>query len=53
MILRECVEQKYDAQARHFALTGGDPVLYAKLLRKTYRAAIKRRAQKREPVAAK
>ena len=53
MILKECVEQKYAAQAKHFALTGGDPVLYAKLLRKTYRAAIKRRAQKREPVAAK
>jgi hypothetical protein len=43
MILKECVDSKYTAQARHFAQTGGNPVSYAKLLSKKYKAAIKRR----------
>lgn len=53
MILKECVDSKYAAQARHFAQTGGDPVSYAKLLSKKYKAAVKRRSEKREPVGAK
>jgi hypothetical protein len=53
MILKECVESKYAAQAKHFAQTQGDPVSYAKLLKKTYKAAIKRRNEKRELVGAK
>jgi len=43
MILKECVDSKYAAQARHFAQTGGDPVSYSKLLSKKYKAAVKRR----------
>jgi hypothetical protein len=53
MILKECVDSKYAAQARHFAQTGGDPVSYSKLLSKKYKAAVKRRSTKGEPVAAK
>ncbi len=43
MILKECVDSKYAAQARHQELTRGNPVSYAKLLTKKYKAAIKRR----------
>ncbi len=43
MILKECVDSKYAAQARHYAQTGGNPVSYAKLLSKKYKAAVKRR----------
>jgi hypothetical protein len=43
MILKECVDSKYAAQAKHFAQTGGDPVSYSKLLSKKYKAALKRR----------
>jgi hypothetical protein len=43
MILKECVDSKYAAQARHFAQTGGDLVSYSKLLSKKYKAAVKRR----------
>lgn len=46
MVLHECVEQKYVAQAKHLAQTGGDPVSYAKLMKKTYKATMKRRAAK-------
>jgi hypothetical protein len=53
MILKECVDSKYAAQAKHFAQTGGDPVSYSKLLKKTYKAAVKRRSEKRETVGAK
>jgi len=53
MILKECVESKYAAQAKHFAQTGGDPVSYAKLLTKKYKAAMKRRGQKLASAAAK
>ena len=55
MILKECVESKYAAQARHFAQTGGDPVSYAKLLSKKYKEAVKRRSAQNAPapVAAK
>jgi hypothetical protein len=41
MILKECVDSKYTAQARHFAQTGGDPVSYSKLLSKKYKVAVK------------
>ena len=44
MILKECVDSKYAAQAKHFAQTEGDPVSYAKLLSKKYKAAVKRRS---------
>jgi hypothetical protein len=53
MILKECVDSKYAAQAKHFAQTKGDPISYAKLLKKEYQAEIKRRKEKREPVSAK
>jgi hypothetical protein len=53
MILKECVESKYAAQAKHFAQTGGDPVSYAKLLKKTYKTTMKRRSAKREPAGGK
>jgi|GEM_PF-3043498 len=53
MILKECVDSKYAAQSRHFAQTSGDPVSYAKLLAKKYKAAIKRRSEKHEPVSTK
>lgn len=43
MILKECVDSKYAAQAKHFAQTGGDPVSYTRLLSKKYKAALKRR----------
>ena len=43
MILKECVDSKYAAQKRHYAQTGGNPVSYAKLLAKKYKAALKRR----------
>ena len=53
MILKECVDSKYAAQARHYAQTHGDLVSYSKLLSKKYKAAVKRRSEKREPVGAK
>ena len=53
MILKECVDSKYAAQAKHFAQTKGDPVSYAKLLKKEYQAEMKRRKAKREAVGAK
>ncbi len=53
MILKECVDSKYAAQARHFAQTHGDPVSYSKLLAKKYKAATKRRNEKREPAGEK
>jgi hypothetical protein len=46
MILKECVDSKYAAQAKHYAQTGGNPVSYAKLLTKKYKAALKRRSAK-------
>jgi hypothetical protein len=52
MILKECVDFKYAAQAKHFAQTHGDPVSYSKLLTKTYKAAVKRRSKKREMAGA-
>ena len=53
MILKDCVDSKYAAQARHFAQTGGDPVSYAKLLTKKYKEAVKRRSvQSAQPVIA-
>jgi hypothetical protein len=53
MILKECVDSKYAAQAKHFAQTKGDLVSYSKLLKKEYQAEIKRRKAMREPVGAK
>ena len=53
MILKDCVDSKYAAQAKHFAQTHGDPVSYSKLLTKKYKAAMKRRSEKRDPVGAK
>jgi hypothetical protein len=53
MILKDCVDSKYAAQAKHFAQTKGNPVSYAKLLKKEYQAEIKRRKEKRETVVAK
>ena len=49
MVLNECVESKHAAQATHFAQTSGNPVSYAKLQRKTYKATLKRHAPKRGP----
>ncbi|HEY1717890.1 MAG TPA: hypothetical protein VGH42_06300 [Verrucomicrobiae bacterium] len=37
------LDYKRAAQARHFAQTGGDLSLYAKLLTRKFKAAIKRR----------
>ncbi len=48
LILKDCVDSKYAAQAKHFAQTKGDPVSYAKLLKREYQAEIKRRSKKRE-----
>ena len=44
LVLKECVESKDAAQAKHFAQTAGNPVSYAKLLKKTYKKAVKRRS---------
>ena len=53
MILKECVDSKYAAQAKHFAQTKGDLVSYSKLLKKAYQVEMKRRKAKHEPVGAK
>jgi len=53
MILKECVDSKYAAQAKHFAQTKGDPVSYSKLLKKEYQTEMKRRKERRELVGAK
>ena len=53
MILKECVDSKYAAQAKHFAQTKGDLVSYSKLLKRAYHAEIKRRKERREPAGAK
>ncbi|MGB7749400.1 MAG: hypothetical protein WBN75_19170 [Verrucomicrobiia bacterium] len=53
MILKDCVDSKYAAQAKHFAQTKGSPVSYAKLLKKEYQAEIKRRKERREAVGTK
>jgi hypothetical protein len=53
MILKECVDSKYAAQAKHFAQTKGDLVSYSKLLKKEYQAEMKRRKAKHEAAAVK
>ena len=53
MILKECVDSKYAAQAKHFALTQGDVASYSKLLTKKYKSAVKRRSEKQELVGVK
>jgi hypothetical protein len=53
MILKDCVDSKYAAQAKHFAQTKGDLVSYSKLLKKEYQAEMKRRKAKHEPSGAK
>jgi hypothetical protein len=53
MILKDCVDSKYAAQAKHFAQTKGSPVSYAKLLKKEYQAEIKRRKEKHNLAGAK
>jgi len=53
LILKDCVDTKYAAQAKHFAQTKGDLGAYSKLLKKAYQAEIKRRKTRREPVHTK
>jgi hypothetical protein len=53
MILKECVDSKYAAQAKHFAETKGDLVSYSKLLKKEYQVEMKRRKTKHAAAGAK
>jgi hypothetical protein len=53
MVLHESIDSKYAAQAKHYEQTGGEPVSYAKLLRKTHKTAIKRRSAKNKAAGAK